>query len=70
MYKVKFSRYFVNGNLKGIMVDSSLSFPTLELACDYVKFCHMHCKIPVKAFGGSDYTLHMSRIERSNEVTL
>lgn len=63
LYTVKFSKWFVNGNLSGIMFDSLLTFPSLELACDYVNFCHAHRDKPVKSLDSSDYTMHMARIE-------
>lgn len=62
-YIVKFSKYIVKGPLKGMMIDTQLSFATLEAATDYVGHCIKHCKKPVKAIGGGDYTCHMSRIE-------
>lgn len=65
-YTVLFSKFFTNGNLKGLMFDARLSFPTLDAAAEYVNFCHKHISVPVKAVGGGDYTIHMSRIETIN----
>lgn len=62
-YAVKFTKWFVSGNLSGIAYDSILTFPTLELACKYVSFCHEHRDIPVQSIDSSNYTIHMARIE-------
>lgn len=62
-YAVKFSKWFVSGNLKGIMYDSILTFASLEQACEYVAFCHKHRDVPVKSLDSSDYTIHLARIE-------
>jgi len=64
MYKVKFLKYFVNGNLKGLSYDSSLTFFSLESTCRYVSFLHNHIIKPIKAIDSSDYTCHNARIER------
>lgn len=66
IYRVKFSKYFVNVNLEGIMVDASLDFPTLDTACQYVAWCHSHAKKPVKAYQSSHYTCHMATIDTIN----
>lgn len=63
LYAVKFSKWFVNGSLTGLMVDSVLTFATLDAAVDYVSFCHKHSDVPVDSIGGGDYTIHMARIE-------
>lgn len=62
-YIVKWSKEFVNGNLKGIWYDTELSFSSLELACNHVNYCHAHKTKPVKAINSSDYLCHMARIE-------
>jgi hypothetical protein len=63
VFAVKFSKFFVNGSLEGLMIDSVLTFATLEQACEYVNFCHSHKETPVSSVGGGDYTIHMARIE-------
>ena len=62
-YVVKFSKFIVKGTLKGMMIDTQLSFATLEAATDYVGHCIAHVEKPVKAIGNGDYTCHMARIE-------
>ncbi len=61
-FKVKFSKRFVSGNLKGITIESELSMANLDSANDYIQFCNEHSEVPVVAFGGSDYTIFGARI--------
>jgi hypothetical protein len=63
MFTVKFMKYFVNGTLKGISSDASLTFPNLETAIEYTKFLLDHTQISVKAYSSSHYTCHCIRIE-------
>lgn len=62
MLKVKFMKYFVNGNLKGLTHDTEITVSGLEEACSWVDWAHKHSDKPVEAFGGSDYTVHCSRV--------
>ncbi len=62
-YKVKWTKEFVAGHLKGIWFDSELGFITLELATEYVAFLHKHKTKPVTpCVGTSSYICHMARI--------
>lgn len=45
-YTVEFTKTFTDGNLKGISFPSSLSFPTLETAKEYVAFLNQHATVP------------------------
>lgn len=61
--KVKASKYFVSGNLKGITVDFELSMANLESANDYMRFAHAHAEKPVSPCVGSDaYVIFGARI--------
>ena len=62
MFIVKWSKYFVNGSLKGLWFDASLDFDSLDAATHYMAFLHGHVVIPVKAIGGTDYTCHMATL--------
>lgn len=63
MLKVKFSKYFVLGILKGLTVDCELSMANLESANEYMNFCHEHANKPVNPIVGSDpYVIFGSRI--------
>ncbi len=62
-YIVKFSKYFLTGNLKGLMVDCKVSFPNLETATEYVAYTIRHTKKPVWANRRDSFTTHMGRIE-------
>lgn len=64
-YIVKYSKFFVDGHLKNLMVDEQASFSTLEQATEFVAFCRAHAFKPVASLS-SNYTLHMARIETSN----
>jgi len=63
MYKVKFMKYIVKGPLKGIAIDTVLTFATLSAAMDYMGFLMKHTKKPVSAIGNGDYTCHVIRME-------
>lgn len=60
--KVKATKYFVNGNMKGLTYDFELSMANLESANDYMNFCHEHAEKPVEAFGSSNYIIFGARI--------
>lgn len=63
-YIVKWFKYFVNGNLKGLTVDSELKFIDLDQASRFVAYLHKHSVNPVESLDSSNYTCHMARIER------
>lgn len=51
----------MSGNLKGIFIDSELSFATLDAAREYVNFLNNHKTIPVDpCVGDSEYLCHMA----------
>ena len=62
-YAVLFTKYFVNGNLQGLTYPTTVHFPTLDAASEYVAFLHQHQEKPVKAIDSSHYTCHVARIE-------
>lgn len=45
-YIVEFTKTFKSGNLKDIAVPSTVSFPTLERAQEYVEFLNKHATVP------------------------
>jgi hypothetical protein len=63
IFVVKFTKAFVNGNLKDLTYDSYATFETIELAAQHVAWCHKHSEKPVLAVAGPDYTIHCARIE-------
>ena len=63
VYTVRWTKYFVSGNLKGLTYDTSMQFGTLDAACRWISWLHEHIEVPVKAIGSSDYTCHTARIE-------
>ena len=63
MFTVKFMKYFVAGNLKGLSVDEAVNWPNLESAIRHTKFLLAHTSKPVEALNSSPYTVHVIRIE-------
>jgi hypothetical protein len=63
IYVVKFTKAFVNGNLKDLTFDSYATFETLDAAAQHVAWCHEFRDVPVSAVAGPDYTIHGARIE-------
>lgn len=60
MFKVKYTKLFVNGTLEGMTFDDEISCPTLESAAKIVG--NMSSDRVVEAIGGSDYVCLCSRI--------
>lgn len=62
-YVVKAMKYFHSGSLKGLSVDVSVSYPTLDSAADHVKMMLKHTEKPVKELlTKSQVTYHTIRI--------
>lgn len=63
-FTVKFTKEFVSGNLNGLMYYTSIEFPSLDAACEYINFLHAHKTVPVISLDSNDYICHLARIER------
>lgn len=62
-FKVNFLKHFESGYLKGISVECSVSYPSLEGATRYIAFLHGHTKKPFKEGKNCTWTCSSSWIE-------
>lgn len=58
MFTITFTKVFTPGSLlEGLTYTETISFPTRQSTSNYVAFLEAHTTEPVKAIGGSDYTV-------------
>ena len=66
MFKVIYTKLFVSGNLKGLIVECSISAPDLDHASRYVGELGCSSKIHLDLFTKDEYHVLTPRIELNN----